>query len=64
VIDNRTLQFLAFKRSTSGVITEYTAPQSSSTWLYGRGGIDVDAGYYQDKVNPERVHRLLLQDGR
>ncbi len=63
LIDNKTLQFMAFKRSASGVITEYAAPQSSSTWLYGRGGIDADAGFYQDKVNPERVHGLLLQDG-
>jgi hypothetical protein len=61
LIDTKTQQFVAFTRSASGVFTVYAAPKSSSTWLYGRNGSGVNAGFYQDNVNPEHVHGFLLQ---
>jgi uncharacterized membrane protein len=61
LIDSSTQQSVAFTRSASGVFTEYAAPKSSSTWLYGRNGSGMNAGFYQDKVNPENVHGFLLQ---
>jgi hypothetical protein len=64
LVNNQSMRFIAFKRSGSGVITLYAALQSSSTWLYGRSGIGVESGFYQDSVHPEQVHGFLLQDGK
>jgi hypothetical protein len=64
LIDNKTLQYVAFMRSQSGVFTEYAVPKSSSTWLYGRNGSGDDAGFYQDTTNPEHVHGFLLQSSK
>ena len=64
VVNNKSLRFVAFTRSASGVITLYAAPQSSSTWLYGRSGTGVETGFYQDSVHPEQVHGFLLRDGK
>ena len=64
VVNNTSMKFVAFTRSSSGVITLYQAPQASSTWLYGRSGIGVETGFYQDSVHPEQVHGFLLQDGK
>jgi uncharacterized membrane protein len=64
LVNKQSLRFIAFKRSASGTITLYAAPQSSSTWLYGRSGIGVESGFYQDSVHPEQVHGFLLQDGK
>src|SRR5271157_2329047 len=64
LVDNNTQQFVAFTRSAGGVFTEYAAPKSSSTWLYGRNGSGVNAGFYQDNVNPENVHGFLLQGSK
>jgi hypothetical protein len=61
LIDSSTQQYMAFMRSASGVFTEYAAPQSSSTWLYGRNGTGANTGFYQDNKNPEHVHGFLLQ---
>jgi len=61
LLDNNTLQAVAFTRSASGVFTEYAAPKSSSTWLYGRNGSGVNAGFYQDSAYPEHIHGFLLQ---
>ncbi len=38
LLNNSTQQSEAFTRSASGVITKYAAPQSSTTWMYGRNG--------------------------
>jgi hypothetical protein len=64
LINNQSLRFVAFKRMANGVISLYAAPQSSSTWLYGRSGIGVESGFYQDNVHPEQVHGFLLVDGK
>jgi len=60
LIDNNTQQFVAFTRSGPGVFTEYAAPKSSSTWLYGRNAAATNVGFYQDNVNPENVHGFTL----
>jgi uncharacterized membrane protein len=59
--DNNTLQLVAFTRSASGVITQYAAPKSAATWLYGRNATGVNAGFYQDSAYPEHVHGFLLE---
>jgi uncharacterized membrane protein len=64
LLDINAQQLVAFTRSADGVFAEYAAPQSSATWLYGRSGINVAAGFYQDKVNPQHVHGFLLQADR
>ncbi len=61
LVDNKTQQWMAFTRSPGGAFTEYAAPNSSSTWLYGRSGVGDNVGFYQDKVNPEHVHGFILQ---
>jgi len=64
LVDNQTQLWLAFTRSPGGVFTEYAAPKSSSTWLDGRNASGANAGFYQDNVNPERVHGFLLQGSK
>ena len=61
LVNNSTQQSVAFKRSASGVITKYTAPQSSATWLYGLNGTGLNAGYYQASAYPGHLHGFLLQ---
>jgi len=61
LLNKSTLQSVAFKRSASGVITKYAAPQSSNTWLNGRNGVGVNAGYYQASAYPGHLHGFLLQ---
>src|SRR6266852_7665097 len=61
LVDNKTQQWMAFTRSPGGAFTEYAAPNSSSTWLYGRSGVGDNVGFYQDKINPEHVHGFILQ---
>lgn len=61
LINKSTQQSVAFHRSASGVITKYAAPQSSTTWLYGRNGTGVNAGYYQASAYPGHLHGFLLQ---
>ncbi len=61
LLNNSTLQSEAFHRSASGVITKYAAPQSSNTWLYGRNGVGVNAGYYQASAYPGHLHGFMLQ---
>lgn len=61
LLNHSTQQSVAFKRSASGVITKYAAPQSSATWLYGRSGIGTNAGYYQASAYPGHLHGFLLQ---
>ena len=61
LIDNKTLEYVAFTRSSSGVFSEYAAPKSASTWLYGRNGSGVNAGFYQDSAYPGHIHGFLLQ---
>jgi hypothetical protein len=64
LVDTKTQQYVAFTRSAGGAFTEYTAPKSSSTWLYGRNGSGDNAGFYQDSANPENVHGFLLQGSK
>jgi hypothetical protein len=64
LVDNKTQAFVAFTRSASGVFTEYAAPKSVYTWLYGRNGSGANAGFYQDSAYPEHVHGFLLQSGK
>ena len=61
LVDNKTLEYVAFTRSASGVVTTYAAPKSASTWLYGRNGSGVNAGFYQDSAYPGHIHGFLLQ---
>ncbi len=61
LVDNKTQQDVAFTRSASGVFTEYAAPKSFTTWLYGRNGSGVNAGYSQDTAYPGHIHGFLLQ---
>jgi hypothetical protein len=62
--DNKTQQLVAFTLSVSGVFTEYTAPQSVTTWMYGRNGGGVNAGSYQDSAYPEHIHGFQLQGSK
>lgn len=64
VVNNKTLKFVAFTRSASGQMTLYAAPQSSSTWLYGRTAIGISSGFYQDSAHPEQVHGFQVQGGK
>ncbi|MGB8013741.1 MAG: hypothetical protein WCF68_19170 [Terriglobales bacterium] len=59
--NNNTQESVAFTRSAAGAFTEYAVPQSSSTWLYGRSGTGANAGFYQDKKNPQHIHGFVLQ---
>jgi hypothetical protein len=61
LVDDKTLEFVAFTYSPNGQFTEYTAPQSSSTWLYGGTAAGVNAGSFQDTAYPQLMHGFLLQ---
>jgi hypothetical protein len=61
LMDNKTLEFVAFKRSAGGAFTEYAAPKSAATWLYGRNATGVGAGFYQDSAYPGHIHGFLLR---
>src|SRR5260370_23760118 len=50
--NNATLQSVAFTRSPSGAITRFSAPKSSATWLNGRNGTGVNAGFYLASAYP------------
>jgi hypothetical protein len=64
VVNNKSLKFVAFTRAPGGAITLYAAPQSSSTWLYGRNGVGIESGFYQDSQHPEQVHGFQVQSGK
>lgn len=61
LMDNHTLQFVAFTHSAGGAFTEYAAPKSAATWLYGRNATGASAGFYQDSAYPGHIHGFLLQ---
>ncbi len=61
LIDNQTQAWVAFAYSASGVFTEYAAPKSSTTSLYGSNASGVNAGSYQDSAYPGDIHGFLLQ---
>jgi uncharacterized membrane protein len=61
LVDNKTLAYVAFTRASNGVFSEFSAPKSASTWLYGRNGAGVNAGFYQDSAYPSDIHGFLLQ---
>jgi hypothetical protein len=62
--DNSTLALVAFTYSASTGFTEYSAPKSLGTWMYGANTSGVNAGYYQDSTFPEAMHGYLLQGGK
>jgi hypothetical protein len=64
LINNKTQAYVSFTRSASGAFTEYAAPKSVTTWLYGRNATGANAGFYQDNGNIEHVHGFLLQGNR
>lgn len=64
LMDTKTQQLVAFTRSPSGVYVEFAAPKSSTTWLYGRNGIGVNAGFYQDNAKLQHVHGYQLQGAK
>jgi hypothetical protein len=65
LLDNKTLVPVAFAYSSSGVFTEYSAPKSMATWMYGGNGSGgANAGSYQDIAYPEHIHGFLLQSGK
>jgi hypothetical protein len=61
LIDNKTTAYVAFTRSSAGVFTEYVAPKSANTWMYGQNTGGETAGFYQDSGVPGDVHGFLLQ---
>lgn len=61
LVNSDTQEFVAFTRSAGGVITEYTVPKTLTTWLYGRNGIGINSGFYQDAAYPQHVHGFLQQ---
>jgi uncharacterized membrane protein len=63
-VDNKTLEPVAFTYSASGDFTEYTAPKSSGTWMYGRNGSGVNAGSYQNSGYPGHIYGFTLQGGQ
>jgi hypothetical protein len=64
LLDTRTQELVAFTRTAGGVISVYTAPKSSNTWMYGRNGSGDNAGFYQDNTRFEHVHGFLLQGSK
>lgn len=64
LIDNQTQALVGFTYSSGGGFTEYSAPKSMGTWLYGRNASGENAGYYQDSAYPEAMHGYLLQGGQ
>jgi hypothetical protein len=64
LVDNKTMDLVAFTYSASGVFTEYAVPKSLTTWLYGGNASGANAGSYQDKAYPEHIHGFLLQGGK
>jgi hypothetical protein len=63
LVNNKTQAFMAFTRSASGAYTEYSAPKSVQTWIYGQSGTGLNAGSYQDLAYPEHIHGFQLQNG-
>jgi uncharacterized membrane protein len=61
LVDNKTLQFVAFSRAAGGAFTVYSAPKSSTTWLYGSSAVGVNAGSYEDSGYPGHMHGFTLQ---
>ena len=61
LLDKNTQELVAFTYSASGKFTEYTAPKSTSTWLYGSNAGGENAGSYQDSAYPQHMHGFLLQ---
>lgn len=64
LIEVKTQDYYAFTRSSAGVFSEYAAPKSSSTWLYGRNVSGSNAGFYQDSAYPGDVHGFTLQGSK
>jgi hypothetical protein len=64
LVNNKTQQFVAFTLSASGVFTEYTAPKSITTWMYGRNSGGANTGTYQDSAYPEHIHGFQLQGSK
>lgn len=63
LVKNDSQEYVGFSRSAGGAIAEYAAPNALTTWFYGRNGVGVDAGFYQDVAYPQHVHGFQLQGG-
>ena len=63
LLDDKTGEYVAFTRSSAGVFTEYAAPKSANTWIYGQNAGGSSSGYYQDSAYPGYIHGFLLQSG-
>jgi len=61
LVDNNTQALVAFTYSATGGFTRYSAPNSLSTWLYGRSPSGMNAGAYQASAYPSGMHGFLLQ---
>jgi hypothetical protein len=58
LIDNKTQLLVGFLRAPNGTVTVYSAPKSSTTWLYGNNATDTSAGSYLDSGS--KVHGFTL----
>ena len=61
LVDNKTQHPVGFMRSPSGTITVYSAPNSTTTWLYGENATGTSVGSYLDKAS--KVHGFTLANG-
>lgn len=61
LLQTSTQKMVGFTRSASGTFTEYAAPQSTTTWIYGRNGSALNVGSYQDNGKTQAVHGFFLQ---
>src|ERR1700690_1336034 len=61
LIDNKTQAFVGFLRDERGNFTMYTAPKSSTTWLYQQNATGTSAGSYLD--SKYSVHGFTLLNG-
>ncbi len=61
LIDNATAKTVAFTYSSKGEFTEYTAPKSANTWLYGGNANGINAGSYQITGYPGSMYGFFLQ---
>ena len=60
LIDNKTLMPVGFMRSSNGDFTIYTAPQSSTTWIYQQSETGTSSGSYLG--SDYKIHGFTLQN--
>lgn len=62
LLDNQTLALVGFLRSPAGDITVYSAPKSTTTWLYGENATGTSVG--SDLDSGQKVHGFTLVNGK